>query len=198
VGQVQPLRPDPALFAAISRDDRQAARRRLGLARPTVIAVGRLVPIKGFDLLVDACAPPPADGRDGPATGLETDPVADLVILGDGPERRSLELLARRRGVPLRLPGVVPRDEVPLWLAAADVYAQPSRAASSGRTEGLPMASLEALAIGLPVVAARSGGLAELGALGPRVSLFPAGDVRSLRAALRSRLRAQATAAFPS
>jgi len=184
-GEVQPLRPDPALFARPSRDDRGAARRRLGIAGPAVIAVGRLVPIKGFELLVEACAP-------DPATPLATELGPELVILGEGPERPALERLARRRGVRLRLPGLVAREQVPTWLAAADVYAQPSRTLSSGRSEGLPMAALEALAVGLPVVAARSGGLAELAELGSGVSLFPDGDVASLRAALAACLRARA------
>jgi glycosyltransferase involved in cell wall biosynthesis len=196
-GEVEPLLPDLELFAPPSPEGRQAARRRLGVTRPTAIAVGRLVPIKGLDLLVDACVPDAAergapDEAAGPAIDPQADPmidpVIDLVILGDGPERRSLQERARRRRVSLRLPGAVPRADVPLWLAAADVFVQPSRVLSSGRTEGLPMAALEALAMGVPVVASRSGGLAELGARRPEIVLFAAGDVRSLRRALRAKL----------
>jgi glycosyltransferase involved in cell wall biosynthesis len=170
-GRVEPLVPEPDLFRPVSAAGRAAARRRLGMTGPTVIAVGRLVPIKGFDLLIDACAS-----------------LADLVIIGDGPERDKLRARARRRGVSLRLPGFLPRSEVPLWLSAADIYAQPSRRAASGRTEGLPVAALEAVAVGLPVVASRSGGLAELAERARGVTLFPPGDVPSLRRALSSRL----------
>jgi len=59
-----------------------------------------------------------------------------------------------------------------------------TRVLPSGRTEGLPMATLEALAVGLPVIASRSGGLAELDGARGRVSFFVPDDVASLRAAL--------------
>ena len=137
-----------------------------------MLSVGRLVPIKGFDLLIDAVA----DGLPGADVAV--------VILGAGPEEASLRAHALRRGVALRLPGFVPRDQIPEWLAAADLYVQPSRVLPSGRTEGLPMATLEALAVGLPVIASRSGGLAELDGGGGRVSFFAPNDVASLRAAL--------------
>ena len=112
------------------------------------------------------------------------DVAIDLVILGSGPDEASLRAHARRRGVALRLPGFVARDQVPAWLAAADLYVQPSRVLPSGRSEGLPMATLEALAVGLPVIASRSGGLAELDAGRDRISLCAPNDVASLRAAL--------------
>jgi glycosyltransferase involved in cell wall biosynthesis len=169
VGRVEPLAPDARLFHPVSAAERAAARRRLWLERPTVLSVGRLVPIKGFDLLIDAVA----DGLPGADVAV--------VILGAGPEEASLRAHALRRGVALRLPGFVPRDQIPEWFAAADLYVQPSRVLPSGRTEGLPMATLEALAVGLPVIASRSGGLAELDG---RVSFFAPNDVASLRAAL--------------
>lgn len=170
VGRVERLAPDPRLFHAVSDVERAVARGRFGLARPTVLSVGRLVPIKGFSLLIDAVADGALD--------------VDVVILGAGPEEAALRAQARRRGVPLRLPGAVPRDQVSAWLAAADLYVQPSLVLPSGRTEGLPMATLEALAVGLPAVVARSGGLAELDARRERVSFCEPNDVRSLRAAL--------------
>jgi glycosyltransferase involved in cell wall biosynthesis len=102
------------------------------------------------------------------------------VLLGDGPERVRLEAMARRLKVDLRLPGFVPRNEVGRWMAAADLYVQPSRRLTTGRTEGLPTATLEALASGLPVVASATGGLAEL----PGVIQIPPADARILSAHL--------------
>jgi glycosyltransferase involved in cell wall biosynthesis len=166
-GRVDRLVPDADLFHDRTTEDRAAARRRLGLSRPTVVAVGRLVPIKGFDVLLDAVGD-----------------LAEVVLIGTGSEGESLRRQARRLGVSLRLPGVVPRAELPAWLAAADVYVQPSRVLPSGRTEGLPTATLEALAVGLPVVAARCGGLAELDEPEGRVRFFEPGDAASLRGAL--------------
>jgi glycosyltransferase involved in cell wall biosynthesis len=144
---------------------------------PTVVSVARLVPIKGLDLLVRACAP-----RAGDVTRIQ------LVLVGDGPERERLRELADRLRVPLTLAGVVPREEVPTWLRSADVYAQPSRTLANGRAEGMPLATLEALATGMPVVVSDSGGLAELPARGAHVRVVPAGDVGSLARALRAGL----------
>ena len=132
---------------------RQIARANLGLTRRAILSVGRLVPIKGFDVLVRAAALAEA----APGHGRLT-----VIILGDGPERSRLQDAARRLNVDLRLPGFVPRGDVGRWMAAADVYVQPSLRLPSGRTEGLPTATLEALAAGLRVVASHTGGLGEL------------------------------------
>jgi glycosyltransferase involved in cell wall biosynthesis len=123
-----------------------AGRRRLGLARPTVLAVGRLVPIKGHERLLRACARVQGD-RGSPASRP-----LEVVILGDGPERARLGRLADALGVRLRLPGFVSRDEVALWLRAADVFVQPSIRLANGRTEGAPFATAEARAVGIPVL----------------------------------------------
>ena len=177
VGQVEQLVPREDLFPAASPAERAAARARLGLSGPTVVAVGRLIPIKGFDLLVDAIGD-----------------LARLILIGAGSEAAALRARARRRSVSLSLPGVLPRAQLATWLAAADLYVQPSRALASGRTEGVPLATLEALAVGVPVIAARTGGLAELDG---RVAFFEPGDAASLRRALSSALR-PATAGQPA
>ena len=111
-----------------------------------MLAVGRLVPIKGHDRLLRACA-----RLDGPAAGGAA-PDVDVVILGDGPERERLARLAAALGVRLRLPGFVARGEVARWLRAADVYVQPSIRLANGRAEGAPLATAEARAVGLPVI----------------------------------------------
>ena len=144
-GVVEPLLPLPSEWVPRTSLD-LGGRRQLGLARPTVLAVGRLVPIKGHDRLLRACARVQADqGRRG-AGGLE------VVILGDGPERARLAGLASRLGVRLRLPGFVPRTEVARWLRASDVFVQPSICLPNGRGEGAPVATAEARAVGIPVV----------------------------------------------
>jgi phosphatidylinositol alpha-1,6-mannosyltransferase len=168
-----------------SRASRAAERRRraaspsrtsLG-AGPVVVSVARLVPIKGLDVLVRACAP-----RAGDAAPLR------LVVVGEGPERPRLRRLADGLGVSLELVGAVPRDEVPAWLGLADVYAQPSRRLANGRAEGMPLATLEALDAGVPVIVSDSGGLAELRA--PNLDVRVAGrhDAAALGTALRARL----------
>jgi glycosyltransferase involved in cell wall biosynthesis len=144
VGIVDVLAPTPGAWSPRSGVD-VAGRARLGLARPTVLAVGRLVPIKGHERLLRACARVQASGALA-AGALE------VVILGDGPERTRLGDLANQLGVRLRLPGFVPREDVGRWLRAADVFVQPSIRLANGRTEGAPFATAEALAVGIPVL----------------------------------------------
>jgi len=172
VGRVM-ARPPLPLVGAVDPAGRLAARRSLRFDGPTLLSVGRLVPIKGFDVLVRAAA------LAGDSQGRPS-----VVILGDGPERQRLAALARRLGVSLRLPGVVERQDVPRWMTAADLYVQPSRRLASGRTEGLPVATLEALSLGVPVVASATGGLSELPHAFPRLRLVPADDPAALAAAL--------------
>ena len=169
-GVVEPMSPQIVATAFNARDRRVSG-------NPIVVSVGRLVPIKGLDLLVRACAP-----RAGDVARIH------VVLVGDGSERERLRELAARLGVPLTLAGIVPRDEVPTWLRAADIYAQPSRTLANGRAEGMPLATLEALAAGMPVVVSDSGGLGELPSRGARVRVVPAGDVDALARALRAGL----------
>ena len=143
VGTVEALEVPSALFARRAAPD-AALRRRLGVVAPTVLAVGRLVPIKGHAALLHACA------RARAASAVHRR--AEVVILGDGPERTRLTRLAAALGVPLRLVGTVPRAEVADWLRAADLFAHPSGRLANGRTEGAPIAAREAHAVGIPVV----------------------------------------------
>jgi glycosyltransferase involved in cell wall biosynthesis len=129
--EVVPNGIDPEAHTPASEGDRAAARRRLGLDDvPLVVCVGRLTRAKGQDLLLDAW----------PSVRTEV-PEARLILVGDGPEER---ILRDRRGPGVRLVGR--RDDVPEWLAAADVVAIPSR------WEGMSLVMLEAMARGRSVV----------------------------------------------
>lgn len=75
-------------------------------------------------------------------------PGARLLVIGDGDERRACEAGAAPLGNAVRFTGSVPREAVPGLLSAGDVFVFPTL-----RQEGLPMNVLEALAVGLPVVA---------------------------------------------
>lgn len=149
VGATKPLPLPHEMFQQPTHAVRAAVRRALGVKDRCILTVARLVPIKGIDVLIEACAHVPRP--------------FDLVIVGDGPARHALETQARTQAIPARFLGQRPRDEVARWLAAADVYVQPSRRLASGRTEGMPTAVREALAVGVRVVASRTGGLASLG-----------------------------------
>ncbi|HEX9375677.1 MAG TPA: glycosyltransferase family 4 protein [Actinomycetota bacterium] len=147
--------------------DRIDARRRLGLdpSRPLVVCVGRLSRQKGQDVLLAAW---PRVRRDVPA--------ADLVLVGDGPDRAVLE----GRGVDgVRFAGL--RDDVPDWLAASDLVALPSR------WEGMPLVVLEAMARGRSVVAADADGVRE--ALPVEAgAIVPMEDPAALATAVSTRL----------
>ncbi len=148
---------------------RAQARARLGLdPRAFVVAgVGRLVPVKGFDLLVAALPRLVADV-----------PGARLLLVGEGPERGALEAAAAALGIgrSLQLTGAV--SDVSTVLAAADVLAAPSR------NEGMGRAIVEAMALGLPVVGAAVGGIPEVIADGESGVLVEAGDSGALAGAL--------------
>jgi glycosyltransferase involved in cell wall biosynthesis len=157
---------DTERFRPSTEAERRAARRALALPPvPVVLYAGRLAPEKGVDVLLDAWA---AARRQG-ALGT-------LVLLGEGPERRALEHRARDLGIlgAVRFAGAA--ADVAPWLAAADVFALPSR------TEGLSVALLEAMAAGLPVVATDVGGTGE--AVGGAARLVPAGDAGGLGGAI--------------
>jgi glycosyltransferase involved in cell wall biosynthesis len=119
-----------------------APRPALGpLPPPCAIVAARLEPVKGVDLLIEAWAKLRDAGRAFP-----------LRVLGEGAARADLEALVRARGLGdlVRFEGFV-HDPAPL-LARASMYVAPSR------MEGLPGSVIEAMALGVPVVATRVGG----------------------------------------
>ena len=147
---VQPAPYDSSLFRPRPVAERHSLRSRLGLQGFTVLAAGRMVPIKGYDVLVNAMGHLPA--RERPT----------LVIAGTGPEEPRLRRLATACAVDLRWPGLVSAATLAEWMAAADLFVHPSRSLSNGRSEGAPVVVREALAAGLPVIASALGGLPEL------------------------------------
>jgi len=153
---------------------------------------GRLAPGKGLDVLIDAVAS--LVSEDAPTQ-------VELVILGDGPARAGLDAHAGRKGIAdrIRWMGHVSDRSVYLdALAACDLFVFPSPA------EGFPKVILDAMAVGLPVVATPAGslgGLAAAGLIQPTGSRpdAVAAAVRALagdaRAALRLRTSGTAFAA---
>jgi glycosyltransferase involved in cell wall biosynthesis len=130
---------------------------------PRLLCVARLVPRKGLADLIAAVARP----------GL---PACTLTIVGEGRLRSRLESLARSLGIADRVvfAGQLQGDALSSCYRAADCFVLPSLA------ESFSMSLLEAMASGLPVVAARTGGIPELVADGVNGRLFTPGDVRDL------------------
>ena len=103
---------------------------------------------------------------------------AYLLVVGDGPERPALEKMANELGLTDRIRFLGRRRDVGELLATADVFVL------SSHNEGLPISVIEACCVGVPVVASRVGGLADLPAAGLDVLLTPPQDPRALRDAL--------------
>ena len=131
-----------------------------------ILTVARLTEQKGHASLI-AAAP----------TILAAHPNAKFVFAGEGPEREALEVSIAQHGLTDSFRLLGNRNDVEDLLAASDLFVLPSY------FEGLPLALLEAMAAGVPVVATRIGGTVEaIGASHP--FLVPAGDAAALGSAI--------------
>lgn len=151
--------------------DRGAARRGLGLpndGRLLIGGVGRLEPAKGFAHLVRALA-----------TLRDSRPRVDLALAGRGPLRDELGALAGELGIGDRVHFLGFCPDARRVYESSDVFCLPSEC------EALPYALLEAMAAGLPAVAARVGGVGEMVDHGATGYLVPRRDPAALATALR-------------
>jgi glycosyltransferase involved in cell wall biosynthesis len=123
---------------------RVAERRTPGAAALRLLAVGRLIPRKGVDLLLRAVALARTDGA----------PV-ELTVVGSGPAEPELRSLARELGLPVSWYGFVDQPGLPTVYANADAFAFPTLDDPFG------MVVLEAAAAGLPLIASPHGGATE-------------------------------------
>jgi glycogen synthase len=136
--------------------------------RPYILGIGRMVHQKGFDVLIEAFA----------EAGIESH---DLILAGDGPERASLEELARARklGGRVHFLGRADRGTAVGLFSGCSFFVLPSR------QEPMGIVNLEAMAAGKAVVASRTGGVKEIVEDGETGLLTTPGDARELAAALR-------------
>ncbi len=132
-----------------------------------LVAAGRLTRQKGFDLLLQAL----------PAVVAQM-PDLRLLIAGEGPERRALAGQAARLRLQERVRFLGARDDLEALFAAADGFVLPSR------SEGSPYVLLEAMALGLPVVATEVGGVPAMLDGGANGLLVRAEDPPALAAAI--------------
>ncbi|MEA2418167.1 MAG: colanic acid/amylovoran biosynthesis glycosyltransferase [Thermoleophilaceae bacterium] len=161
--------------------------RGLGERAPDrVVCVASLLPKKGHADLIDALA-----------ALAERRPDVVLELVGEGPERDRILRRARERGVDRRvsLLGAQSSGEVRATLAQARAFALPSIRLPSGRMEGIPVALMEAMASGVPVVATRLSGIPELVKDGVTGLLVEPHDPAGLAAALERLLADDALAA---
>jgi glycosyltransferase involved in cell wall biosynthesis len=135
---------------------------------PLLVTVARLSSQKALDVLLDALAT------------LPTRPV--LAILGEGPLESRLRAHASRLGIEDRVRWLGFRADVADHMAAADVFCL------SSAWEGIPLAAMEAIALGTPVVATAVGGMSELISHGVTGRLVTPGDPVALAAGLEEAL----------
>ena len=143
---------------------RERARAELGVPSAGAVlgTVARFDPVKGLEVLLEA---------------LLRVPGATLVLIGDGPEAASLRARARRLGLAGRVVFAGARPDAARWFGALDAYV------SASRGEGLPLALVEAMAAGLPVIASRVPGHVDTVANGDTGVLVPVDDPAALAAA---------------
>jgi len=138
-----------------------------GVGKPRVLFVGRLAPQKGVGTLVTAAA-------------LIENPSAQVLLVGDGPERSALEREAKRIGVGgrVRFLGFVAHERLPAAMVHADVLVLPSL------YEELGTVLLEAMQAALPIVASRTGGIPDVIEDGVNGLLVPPGEPDALARAI--------------
>jgi glycosyltransferase involved in cell wall biosynthesis len=159
--------------------DASAARRHLGIpdTTPVLLWVGRMVPVKGLDVLLEASQIIQERGVD-----------YHLYLLGDGPLRSTLVAQCRALNLTKNVTfvGPVEHERLPDWYRGANLTVL------SSHSEGVPNVLLESLASGTPFVATRVGGIAEI-AQGQPTRLVPPGNSPALAEAIMEALQAPPT-----
>ena len=145
-----------------------------------LVSVGRLVPMKGFDVLLRALAAL----RD---RGIEV----SCTIIGEGPERARLERMRATLGLEsvVALPGAMPQGDVVRHMSESALMVLPCVVAPNGQSDGIPNVLMEAMATGLPVISTRISGIPELVENGVSGSLVEPGDAVALAFAIEGLLQ---------
>jgi L-malate glycosyltransferase len=174
--EVIPNFVDHQRFANVGPEVRPAIRAALGIddAVPLIGTVGQVTPEKGISHLVRAMA-----------KVAEVIPEAQLLVVGDGPDTylKQIKSAARQLGVASSIRWIGHRTDVPEVVAALDVFVLASL------EENFSLATTEAMAAGLPVVATTVGGLSECVINGETGILVPPADSDALAAAIIALLR---------
>ncbi|MBN1286717.1 MAG: glycosyltransferase family 4 protein [Anaerolineae bacterium] len=150
-------------------------RQRLGIHPGTLLlgSVGQLVPLKGYDLLLEAAALLP-----------DTVPGWRLAVAGSGPMHPTLEQIARQKGLEdkVQFLGYVPHEDIPGFLNACDLFVHPSYAETG------PYTVMEAQAASLPCIMTEVGDSHFLVPHGVKGFVVPPGDARALTGAIENLL----------
>lgn len=148
-----------------------------------ILAVGRLIEKKGFDVLIEAMRLLRAEGRDA---------TCRIIGAGDDGPRLAAQIAAAGLADAVRLDGPRPQVEVMAALRAASMLACPCVVGEDGNRDGLPTVLLEAMALGTPCVATDVTGIPELVRNGETGLCVPQRDPQALAAAIAQLLDAPA------
>ncbi len=145
-----------------------------------IVSVGALIDKKGHDILIRACG---VLYRRGESIECE--------IMGEGPMRASLEGLIQDEGLQgvVRLAGAVPQKVVRQAVKGADLFALACKTTDQGDTDGIPVAIMEAMALGVPCISTCVAGIPELIEDGVSGYLGVAGDAESFADKLSDAIR---------
>ena len=146
----------------------------------TIIGLGRFVRKKGFDTLLQALLLVRGQGIE-----------VRLLLAGSGPEEQALRRLCGELGLEAAVDfvGFVSHDQVPALLRRGDCLAMPCRVVESGDRDGIPNVILEAMTLGLPVVATDVAGVGEVVRNGETGVLAPADNLAGLAEGILEILR---------
>ena len=150
-----------------------------------IVTVGRHVEKKGTRYLIEAYGRLPAAIRE----------VHKLTLIGDGPLRAELEALARSLDIEVVFTGGLSRDETLKRVSEARAFCLPSIRAESGDAEGMPIAVMEALALGAPTVVFSGQHMADRLTASDACAVVEARDAEALASRLRTIMTDDAVAA---
>ena len=151
--------------------------RNSSAGRLRILCVGKLHEVKGQRFLLDACRLLVSQGV-----------AFQCHMVGDGPDRRALETRIHQYGLQkeVRLEGAKSSSDIARLLQRATALVAPSVPSSDGRKEGIPVALMEAMSSGVPVIASRLSGIPELVEEGETGLLVTPGDSVGIARALMS------------
>lgn len=151
-------------------------RKALPHAPATILAVSRLVPKKGLEFLLEACA-----------LLIRARCPVQCRIIGSGPERKTLQMRVKVLGLDKKVAfiGPLPQKKLRKEYARARLFVQSSVVAENGDRDGLPNVLIEAMAMRLPVVASRVSAIPEAIQHGMNGFLVPPGNPVALARAIR-------------
>lgn len=140
------------IYNAIDLEDYRAKERPL-LQPPLILAIGRLIPMKGFDFLIRACGQ------------LKQAGIAfQCTIVGDGPEMNRLNKMITDGAIEENVRCIGPQGQAVIkdLLQQASLFVMPSIISMDGSHDGLPTVLIESLAMGVPSIASRVAGIPEI------------------------------------